>query len=165
MRSLPHSFQPHIVLTPGVITAEAKQQTHSQYPSSHNMKLQLLHSDPAAGMVLLNKESQHDFLVHSIGWLFSCASALWLQHHFNLSGSSILQQDLTTCTKWLSLLQMQLVSGFWVTAAAAVASDLLGCQGAAAATPGGGRNFWCGNFGIMLADACDKSVDIVKVCY
>ena len=63
---------------------------------------------------------------------------------------------------WQGLLFPPIITGFWATATAAVARDLLGFQ--SAVTGGEGQHcFCCGNFGIMVADSCNQSVDIVKV--
>ena len=64
---------------------------------------------------------------------------------------------------WQSMLLSQIVNGFWVTAVAAVASDLFGYYSVNLAECDDQSTFDCGNFGIMLADACNQSVDIVKV--
>ena len=98
-------------------------------------------------------------IVHAVGWLFSCACALWLQLY--LSAATL---DPQYGQSWQNLLLPQIVSGFWVTAAAAVATDLLNYQSATTAEyVEGQRLFCCGNFGLMLADSCNQSASIVKV--
>lgn len=95
-------------------------------------------------------------MTQAAGWIFSCVSALWLQFHLTLRKGPQHNQG------WQELLLPPIVTGFWVTAAAAVASDLLGFQSGVIVV-GDQRRFCCGNFGIMLADSCNQSVDIVKV--
>ncbi|KAA6424459.1 MAG: hypothetical protein FRX49_05671 [Trebouxia sp. A1-2] len=66
---------------------------------------------------------------------------------------------------WQHIMFSQIVNGFWVTAVAAVASDLFGYYSGNVAESNAQITCRCGNFGIMLADACNQSVDIVKVLY
>ena len=132
-KGLPHSFQPHIVAMPS-----------SSMPSNQLYQAEM--------------HQQHS-IIHAAGWLFSCASALWLQHHLSNTLPRTGPQHDHSCHE---LLLHQIVNGFWVTAVTAVASDLLGYQPATTAAEGQ-RRFCCGNFGLMLADSCNQSVDIVKV--
>ena len=158
-QTLPDTFKPHISLTTRSDATVSQQQctTRRAHVYSHRAvntsQLHLLHQ--ADSMQL-----QQDAVIHAAGWLFSCASALWLQHQLTLSAAASLYSHS------LSLLLPQVVNGFLVTAAAAVASDLLHYQSPSRPGPGsppGSCCFHCGNFGIMLADACNQSVDIVKV--
>ena len=100
-------------------------------------------------------------VIHAAGWLFSCACALSLQQMRHLS-LAILALQLHE-QSWQSTLLSQIVNGFWVTAVAAVATDLFGYYSVHLAECVDQSTFSCGNFGNMLADACNQSVDIVQV--
>ena len=155
-QTLPDTFNPHISLITRSDATVSQQQctTRRAHVYSHRaVNTSQLHQ--AHSMQL-----QQDAVIHAAGWLFSCASALWLQHQLKLSAAASLPSHS------LSLLLPQVVNGFLVTAVAAVASDLFHYQSLSRPIPGsppGFSCFHCGNFGIMLADACNQSVDIVKV--
>ena len=155
---MPDTFNPHISLTAHVrsnaLASQQQQTTRHAHVYSHRAvsTSQLHHADSV--------QLQQDAVIHAAGWLFSCASALWLQHQLKPSAAASLPSHS------LSLLLPQVVNGFLVTAVAAVVSDLFHYQSPSRPVPGsltGSSCFHCGNFGIMLADACNQSVDIVKV--
>jgi hypothetical protein len=150
VQTLPHSLQPHIVLKLGSQTYRSKQQLQLKYPCP---LVRPLHSNQA--------DSMQDSMICAAGWLFSCACALCLQqmHHLTLVIMALPLHE----RSWQSILLSQIVNGFWVTAVAAVASDLFGYYSVNLAECDDQSTFNCGNFGIMLADACNQSVDIVKV--
>ncbi len=150
VQSLPRSLQPHIMLQIGSQTHRSKEQLQLKCLCPLVCPL---HSNPA--------DSMQDTMIHAAGWLFSCACALCLQqmHHLSLAIMTLPLHE----QSWQSMLLSQIVNGFWVTAVAAVASDLFGYYSVHSAECDDQSTFNCGNFGIMLADACNQSVDIVKV--
>ena len=145
LQGFPHSFQPYIVVMPKTVpesSMSASQLTHAEQQQQQQKQQQQLYRS----------------IIHAAGWISSCVTALWLQKHLTVPKGPQHNHS------WQGLFCPPIVTGFWVTAAAAVASDLLGFQ--CAFTGGeGSRRFCCGNFGIMLADSCNQSVDIVKVLY
>ena len=171
VQRLPCTFQPHIVLTANKSSAEAKQQTAQAWRRAHVHHAEKQVQANQLAVVPSASEPQHAFTIQTAGWIFSCASAVWLQHSLHvqqpflaLSAPSPLQQNLLP--NWYRLLLVQLSNGFWVTAAAAIATDLLGCHCRCTdASSGNTRKFHCGNFGLMLADTCTYAVDVVKVRY
>ena len=105
-------------------------------------------------------------VIHAAGWLFSCASACCI--HFvmsQLSGSDpeFAEQHSRGLNYSWRYCQNQVIVGFYVTAVAALATDLLGSY---PVTPlhSGSHRFCCGNFGLMLADMRSHCIDVVKVC-
>ena len=108
--------------------------------------------------------------IRAAGWTFSCVLALWMAYLRSqvlsaAATASVLQQELGVMqsSDVRRLLLTQVANGFWATAAAAIASDMLGWQ-APTTCPRGVNTFFCGNFGLLMADACNHSVDAVKVC-
>ncbi|KAL0031273.1 hypothetical protein WJX77_012514 [Trebouxia sp. C0004] len=154
VQTLPRSLQPHIVLELGSQTYRSEQQLQLKHPCPLVCPLGL-HSNQA--------DSMQDSMIHAAGWIFSCACALCLQqmHHLTLAVTALPPH----ASSWQSMLLSQIVNGFWVTAVAAVASDLFGYNSVNWANCDDQTTFNCGNFGIMLADACNQSVDVVKVLY
>ena len=152
---MPRSLQPHIVVQLGSQTYRSKPQLQltCKCPLVCPPGLQASNSNQA--------DSMQDSVIHAAGWLFSCACALCLQrmHHLTLAIMALPHVE----QSWQSMLLSQIVNGFWVTAVAAVASDLFGYYSVNLAECDDQSTFDCGNFGIMLADACNQSVDIVKV--
>ena len=153
---MPATFKPHISLATLSDASVSQQQSTTRRPHVYSHRAvntsQLYQAD--------SPQLQQDAVIQAAGWLFSCASALWLQHQLTLSAAASLYSHS------VSLLLPQVVNGFLVTAAAAVASDLFHYPSHSRAGPGSPTpscRFHCGNFGMMLADACDQSVDIVKV--
>ena len=143
LQGFPHSFRPHIMVM------------RKSFPESSTSSSQLTQ---AKLKLQQQQQQQHQHsMTHAAGWIFSCASALWLQYQLTLLRVPQCDQS------WQDLLLPPVATGFWLTAAAAVASDLLGFQAAVTGVEGQ-RCFCCGNFGIMLADSCNQSADIVKVC-
>lgn len=105
--------------------------------------------------------------IRAAGWILSCAAAILLQHLKNqvLSSTAPAPQQELLIAKYSDterLLLTQIVNGFWATAAAAMASDLLGLQ-LPVTRSAEFSNFYCGNFGIMVADAGNHSIDTAKV--
>jgi len=151
VQTLPRSLQPHVVIQLGSQTKQL--QLRCKCPLVCPLDLQASNSNQA--------DSMQDSMIHAAGWLFSCACALSLQqmHHLSLAIMAIQLHE----QSWQSTLFSQIVNGFWVTAIAAVATDLFGYYSVHLAECADQSTFNCGNFGIMLADACDQSVDIVKV--
>ena len=149
VQTLPRSLQPHIVIQLGSQTKQLQLRCICPLVCP----LQASNSNQA--------DSMQDSMIHAAGWLFSCACALSLQqmHHLSLATMAIQLHE----QSWQSTLFSQIVNGFWVTAIAAVATDLFGYYSVHLAECADQSTFNCGNFGIMLADACDQSVDIVKV--
>lgn len=150
VQSLRHSLQPHIVLQLGSKTHRSKEQ------------LQLKCLCPLVCPLHSNQaDSLQDCMIRAAGWLFSCACALCLQQMQHLTLAIMaLPPD---AQSWQHIMFSQIVNGFWVTAVAAVASDLFGYYSGNVAESNAQITCRCGNFGIMLADACNQSVDIVKV--
>ena len=112
---------------------------------------------------------QHD-CIRAAGWIMSCAAAVVLQLFKNrvLRSSAPApapapkQELLIEYSDTWCLLLTQVVNGFWATAAAAMASDLLGSQ-LPVTRSAQFSHYYCGNFGIMMADACNQSIDTTKV--
>ncbi len=149
VQTLPRSLQPHVLIQLGSQTKQL--QLICKCPLVCPLGRQARNSNQA--------DSMQDSIIHAAGWLFSFACALSLQqmHHLSLAIMALHEQS------WQCTLLSQIVNGFWVTAVAAVATDLFGYHSVHLAECDDQSTFNCGNFGIMLADACDQSVDIVKV--
>ena len=88
-----------------------------------------------------------------------------LQNYIAPSLSSVMQQRISTAeaqNTWQELFLFHVTNGFWVTAAASLGTDVLQ-YGFRATGQAGVRSFHCGNFGIMLADACGQTMQMVQV--
>lgn len=187
-KTLPRSFQPHILLT------EQNTELAKDLPAMSSASIADTSCCPDAtqlGRLLDDPQHAHgssvsqqhcsaaqqsDFIIRIAGWLFSCFCAAFLQALQYLvahQGSSLLQQYTDaagTGPGWHAVLLSQVTLGFWVTAAASFGSDVcmygFTLTGTATGKDTGlvaERSFHCGNFGIMLADACGQTRQMVKV--
>ena len=124
---------------------------HSQRPQSAKQQNQL-----------------NDFAICIGGWLFSCVCAALLQvlqNHIAYPVSTVTKQRISmpeAQDTWQAVLLFHVTNGFWVTAAASLGSDVFQ-YGFTATGHTGARSFHCGNFGIMLADACGQTLQMVQV--
>ena len=178
MWPLPPSFQPQVVLPrahhmPHIPSTRWQAPRHSvQTPAlSSDTILQLQpYVDLSDNFIPEASHTyDHDWFVRIAGWLSSCFLAVVLQILWQKTAQSawpVTQHlsDIDSNEFWRSMLLAQLSLSFWVTAAASLGSDIL-LHSAKTNNDNGGmqRRFRCGNFGVMVADACGQTLEMVKV--